>query len=91
MKLTSDMVVSGIALSTTSEEFFQHIKAGLDQQGKSYNSQTISMENVVRDTNMAIDFFLKQHIIEKAVAETLKTRREVEEMLDKIGRYTLDQ
>jgi len=90
MKLTSDMVVSGIALSTTPEEFFQHIKTGLEQQEKSHNAQQVSLENVVKDANMAIDFFLRQQIIEKAVAETPKTRREVEEMLDKIGRYTLN-
>lgn len=91
MKLSSDMVVNGIALSTTPEEFFQHIKAGLDQQGKSQNPQKVSMDNVVRDANIAIDFFLRQNIIEKAVAETPKSRAEIEKILDKIGNYTINQ
>ncbi|MEG3132865.1 hypothetical protein SC206_04675 [Rouxiella sp. T17] len=91
MEITLDMMVHGIALYESPEEFYQYVKIELEKQKKSGTYREITMENVVKKTSMAIDFFVKDRVVEKAVAETSKSRAKVEEILDKIGAYTLNQ
>lgn len=91
MKLTLDMFIYGIAHYETPEDFFQYVKSELEQQRESEPYRDVTLDNVVKKTSMAIDFFRRDEIVDKAVTETAKNRSEIEEFLDKIESYPQDQ
>lgn len=89
MKLTLDMIVLGLALYENPEGFILYLKNELESQNRSPPYREIKIENVVKDMNMAMDFFMKDRVIEKAIASDPKRRLEIEIIVDEISNYTL--
>lgn len=90
MILTLDMIVHGLATYETPEAFFEYVKTELEEQKEPDSNREVTMENVVNKTAIAIDFFIKDRIIDKAVAETTKSRFEIEKIINKIEDYSLN-
>lgn len=87
MKLTLDMMAYGIAHYETPEDFFKYVKIELEKQRESEPYRIVTMDNVVKKTSMAIDFFKMDSIVDKAVAETGKSRAEIQEFIEEIEVY----
>ncbi|WP_369789955.1 hypothetical protein [Rouxiella sp. WC2420] len=90
MILTLDMMIHGIATYEAPEDFFQYVKTELQKQVEPDAYREVTMENVVKKTTIAIDFFIKELIVDKAVAETDKSRSEIENIINKIEDYSLN-
>lgn len=90
MRLTLDMMVCGIGNCETPKEFFQHIKCELEEQREPDTSREVTIENVVKKTSLAIDFFIKDRIVDKAVSETTKSRPAIENLINEIEDYPLN-
>lgn len=88
MRLTLDMMVYGIANCEAPEDFFKYVQNELEKQREPATHKEVTMENVVKKTNLAIDFFIKDRIVDKAVAETTKSRFEIEKIIHKIEDYS---
>lgn len=89
MQLTLDMMVRGIDRYETPVEFFQYVKRELEETRETQPYREVTLENVVQKTSMAIDFFIKDRLINKAVIDTTKSRLEVETLLNQIENYSL--
>lgn len=90
MILTLDMMIYGIAHCEAPEDFFKYVQDELEKQREPETHREVTMENVVKKTNLAIDFFIKDRIVDKAVAETTKSRVEIEKIINKLEDYSLN-
>ncbi|MEG3135121.1 hypothetical protein SC206_16290 [Rouxiella sp. T17] len=91
MKLTLDMIALGLALYENPEGFFLYLKNELENQSQSPPYQKVTIENVVNDMNMAIDFFMKDRVIAKTIENSPKRRIEIEAIIDEIENYNFPQ
>jgi len=87
MQFTLHMLVTALSHNTTADGVFSSLEMQMKAQGKENPAQKLTRQQIVSDTNMALDFFLKARIIDRAVEETSKTREELETLLNDIENY----
>lgn len=87
MQFTLNMLVTALNHNTTADGVFSTLEMQMEKQRKENPAQEITRNQIVNDTNMVIDFFLRARVIERAVEETTKTREELETLINEIETY----
>lgn len=88
MQLTLNMLVTALTRNTTADGVFSNLEIQMEAQRKECSPQKINRAQMVSDTNMAIDFFLRARVVESAMEETSKTREALEKLIDEIEAYS---
>lgn len=88
MQFTINMLIAALDSNTTADGVFSSLEMQMAAQGKEDTAQKFTRAQIVSQTNMAIGFFLRSQVIDRALEETAKTQEELEKLLDEMKTYS---